>query len=70
MATAGFVIATRQFNVPYQMVQFSHGKVGIATLVLVYSQVGSSAAAAAAAAAVCITTLYAIMGGRGANRYT
>jgi hypothetical protein len=67
MATAGFVIATRQFNVPYQMVQFSHGKVGIATLVLVYSQVGSTAAAAAA---VCIPTLYAIMGGRGANRYT
>jgi hypothetical protein len=35
------MIATRQFNVPYQMVQFSHGKVGIATLVMVYSQVGA-----------------------------
>jgi hypothetical protein len=39
LATAGFVIATRQFNVPYEKVQFSHGKMGVATLALVYSQV-------------------------------
>lgn len=39
LATAGFVIATQQFNVPYEQVMFSHGKMGIATLALVYSQV-------------------------------
>lgn len=38
-ATAGFVIATRWFNVPYNMVQYNHGALGIATLALVYSQV-------------------------------
>lgn len=39
IATAGFVIATRWFNVPVNDVLFSHGKLGIATLALVYSQV-------------------------------
>lgn len=38
-ATAGFVIATRWFNVPYDQVMYSHGRMGIAILVMVYSQV-------------------------------
>lgn len=39
LATAGFIIATRWFGVPYSIVMFSHGKMGVAILVLVYSQV-------------------------------
>jgi hypothetical protein len=39
LATAGFIIATRWFGVPYNIVMFSHGKMGVAILVLVYSQV-------------------------------
>lgn len=39
IATAGFVIATRWFNVPIKDVRYSHGKLGVATLALVYSQV-------------------------------
>lgn len=38
-ATAGFVIATKWFGVPYALVQYNHGKMGIAILTLVYSQV-------------------------------
>jgi hypothetical protein len=38
------VIATKQFNVPYERVQYSHGSMGIATLALVYSQVRQLAA--------------------------
>jgi hypothetical protein len=41
LATAGFIVATRWFNVPYDQVMFSHGKMGIAILALVYSQVGA-----------------------------
>jgi hypothetical protein len=33
------VIATRWFGVPYALVQYNHGKMGIAILTLVYSQV-------------------------------
>lgn len=40
IATAGFVVATRWFNVPYNEVRYGHGKLGVATLALVYSQVG------------------------------
>eukprot|EP00877_Chromochloris_zofingiensis_P003835 jgi/Chrzof1/13452/Cz07g33210.t1 len=39
VATAGFVIATSQFGINYKDVMLSHGKLGVALLVLVYSQV-------------------------------
>lgn len=33
------MIATKWFGVPYALVQYNHGKMGIAILTLVYSQV-------------------------------
>jgi hypothetical protein len=41
VATAGFVLATRWFQVPYNEVQYGHGKMGVAILVIVYLQVSS-----------------------------
>jgi hypothetical protein len=35
----GFIIATRLFGIKYDMVAFSHGRIGVAILVLIYSQV-------------------------------
>lgn len=39
MTTAGFVIAVRTFGIRYDLVAFNHGIIGVAILVLVYSQV-------------------------------
>jgi hypothetical protein len=41
IATVGFVLATRLFGVPFQFVAFGHGQLGVAILVLVWSQVRS-----------------------------
>eukprot|EP00878_Enallax_costatus_P003973 GHUV01004195.1.p1 GENE.GHUV01004195.1~~GHUV01004195.1.p1 ORF type:complete len:203 (+),score=35.54 GHUV01004195.1:3358-3966(+) len=38
MITAGFVIAVRTFGIRLDQVAYSHGKIGVATLVLIYSQ--------------------------------
>lgn len=39
MATAGFVIALRSFGIRYDEVAYNHGIIGVAILVLTYSQV-------------------------------
>jgi hypothetical protein len=39
ITTVGFIIATRLFGIKYDMVAFSHGRIGVAILVLIYSQV-------------------------------
>jgi hypothetical protein len=39
VATAGFVLATRWFQVPHNEVQYGHGKLGMAIVVIVYLQV-------------------------------
>ncbi|KAF6254205.1 heme peroxidase [Scenedesmus sp. NREL 46B-D3] len=38
LATAGFIIATKDFGVPYMDVLFHHGSLGVAVLTLVYFQ--------------------------------
>jgi hypothetical protein len=40
LATAGFIIATKDFGVPYKDVLMHHGTLGVAVLTLVYFQVG------------------------------
>jgi hypothetical protein len=42
LATAGFIIATKDFEVPYKEVLMHHGTLGVAILVLVYVQVRCS----------------------------
>jgi hypothetical protein len=42
LATAGFIIATKDFGVPFKEVLMHHGTLGVAILVLVYVQVRSS----------------------------
>ena len=39
IATIGFVLATRFFGTNYKQVAWHHGQLGIAILVLIYSQV-------------------------------
>jgi hypothetical protein len=39
LATAGFIIATKDFGVPYKDVLMYHGTLGVAVLTLVYFQV-------------------------------
>jgi hypothetical protein len=39
ITTVGFIIATRMFGIKYDQVAFSHGRIGVAILVLIYSQV-------------------------------
>jgi hypothetical protein len=42
ITTVGFIIATRLFGIKYDQVAFSHGRIGVAILVLIYSQVRSN----------------------------
>lgn len=39
LATAGFIIATKDFGIPYKDVLFHHGTLGVTILTLVYFQV-------------------------------
>lgn len=53
LATAGFVIATTQFGIPYNQVFLHHGTLGVVVLAIVYSQVRRAERADRAASFCC-----------------